>query len=139
MTMLPTLYKARGVPLKSPICAICVDRTRGTTQKVDLGYGVSVWLCEGHASTRFRTQRNGCDFVLTLERTWRAHECLTVVRHKALDALLRALKPTPRTARRPGSYAWPTLRQAAERAFAQGHGLHHVLRLISRTDLGHAR
>src|SRR5262245_18278086 len=25
----PTLYKARQVPTKQPVCAICVDRTRG--------------------------------------------------------------------------------------------------------------
>jgi hypothetical protein len=31
MTRLPSLYKCRGVPVKSPICAICLDRTRGRT------------------------------------------------------------------------------------------------------------
>src|SRR3954467_11087114 len=25
MTYLPSLYKCRGVPLKSPVCAICLD------------------------------------------------------------------------------------------------------------------
>ena len=30
----PTLYKARNVPTKQPVCAICVDRTRGRTQRV---------------------------------------------------------------------------------------------------------
>ena len=44
---LPTLYKARGLPTKQPVCAICVERTRETTQRVALGYGVGVWLVSG--------------------------------------------------------------------------------------------
>src|SRR3954447_9071338 len=47
---LPTLYKARNVPTKQPVCVICIERTRGRTQHVRYGYGVEVWLCEGHAS-----------------------------------------------------------------------------------------
>ena len=35
-TPLPTLYKARDVPTKQPVCAICVDRTRGKTHKLRL-------------------------------------------------------------------------------------------------------
>jgi hypothetical protein len=27
MHALPTLYKARGLALKRPVCAICIDRT----------------------------------------------------------------------------------------------------------------
>jgi hypothetical protein len=65
---LPSLYKARKVPTKQPVCAICVDRTRGKTQRVGFGYGVEVWLCEGHASVGFLTQRGGRDVVLTLRR-----------------------------------------------------------------------
>src|SRR6185312_9301751 len=41
----PTLYKARQVPTKRPVCAICVDRTRGKTQRLQLTHRVSVWLC----------------------------------------------------------------------------------------------
>jgi hypothetical protein len=119
---MPTLYKARGVPLKQKVCAICVERTRGRTRSVELGYGVSVWLCEGHASDAFRRQRAGRDFVLTLERLWSAHGCLTLPRRRALDAHLAALRPsrTRPTRRRPGSYAWPALRREAEAAFASG-------------------
>src|SRR2546421_378273 len=29
LAYVPTLYKARNLPLKRPVCAICVDRTRG--------------------------------------------------------------------------------------------------------------
>ena len=52
---LPTLYKARKVPTKQIVCAICAERTRGRTQAVDLGYGVTVHLCQGHASHEFQT------------------------------------------------------------------------------------
>src|SRR5207302_7593698 len=89
---LASLYKARKVPTKSPVCAICVDRTRGKTRQVSFGYGVKVWLCEGHASVEFMTQRGGRDLVITLMALWRAHGCLTAARHKALDAHLDGLK-----------------------------------------------
>ena len=115
---LPTLYKQRRVPTKQPVCAICVERTRGKTQPVHLGYGVSVHLCQGHASHAFQTQRGGRDFVLTLEQLWRAHGCLTVHRHRALRAHLDAQRGHPRP--RPGSYAWPELRREAEALFATG-------------------
>src|SRR5919205_4115985 len=68
---LPTLYKARKVPTKQVVCAICVERTRGRTQELNMGYGVVVWLCEGHASREFQSQRGGRDLVLTLQRLWR--------------------------------------------------------------------
>ena len=50
MTRLPSLYKARGVPVKMPVCAICLDRTRGKTLERQLTHGVRIWLCEGHHS-----------------------------------------------------------------------------------------
>src|SRR3954467_5089144 len=79
---LPTLYKARGVPTKQQVCAICIDRTRGRTQLVKLPYGVSVWLCAGHADGEFLTRRSGRDFVLTLSRIWQASGCYTAARQK---------------------------------------------------------
>jgi hypothetical protein len=122
---LPTLYKARGVPTKRAVCAICVERTRGRTVEVRYAYGVRVWLCEGHASPEFQTQRSGRDLVLTLQRLWQAHGMLTSARGKALTAHLNACRgPAPRP--RPGSYAWPDLRAQAERRFAAGAGPHAV-------------
>ena len=118
MPYLPTLYKAK-VPTKQTACAICLDRTRGRTQRVEFGYGVTVTLCSGHASVEFLTQRGGRDIVLTLTELWKAAGCLTTARHKALDAHLRALRPR-RTRARPGSYAWPALRVQAEQLFATG-------------------
>ena len=112
---LPTLYKARRVPTKQAVCAICVERTRGRTQELRLGYGVSVWLCEGHASQAFQTQRGGRDLVLTLERLWRSHGCLTAARHKALRAHLAACAGAAARPR-PGATAGRSLRAEAEAA-----------------------
>ena len=117
---LPTLYKARKVPTKQAVCAICAERTRGRTRLVELGYGVTVHLCQGHASHEFQTQRNGRDFVLTLQRLWHAHGCLTAARSNALRRHLAACSGAEARPR-PGSYSWPELRQTAEAAFAAGN------------------
>jgi hypothetical protein len=116
---LPTLYKARHVPTKQPVCAICVERTRGRTQHVRLGHRVGVWLCEAHGSREFQTRRNGRDFVRTLHGVWQANDCLTLARSRALDAHLAGLRERPQRAR-PGSYAWPELRHALEHRYARG-------------------
>ena len=109
------------MPTKSPCCAICVDRTRGRTREVRLTHGVSVWLCDGHASLAFQTQRSGRDFVRTLSGVWKANGCYTVARHKALHShLARLTEHPPRP--RPGSYAWPELRRRLERRYAEGVG-----------------
>jgi hypothetical protein len=125
MTRLPSLYKCRGVPVKSPICAICLDRTRGRTRLRELTHGVRLSLCEGHHSVEFMRSNAGRDFVVTLSRIWGAQGCLTRARSRALAAHLAAVRATgtttPRT--RPGSYAWPRLRREAERCFARGEGL----------------
>jgi hypothetical protein len=127
----PTLYKARKVPAKQPVCAICVDRTRGKTQHVRLTYGVALWLCAEHASAEFQTQRSGRDFVLTLQRLWQAHGCLTASRSKALTAHLAALSGRPPRPR-PGSYAWPLLRARAEARFAAGASPADAMTAIGR-------
>ena len=117
--LLPTLVKARNLPLKRPVCAICVDRTRGRTEEIRLGYRVTVWLCPGHASQAFQTKRGGRDFVRTLMGVWQANGCLTAARHRALDAHLAQLRGRP-PRHRPGSYAWPDLRRRLEARYAQG-------------------
>lgn len=116
---LPTLYKNRNANRKQPVCAICLDRTRGKTQKVDYGYGVVISLCAGHASPEFQRQRGGRDLYSTLYRLWQANGCLTANRSRALDAHIRRLRTRPAKPL-PGSYAWPRLRARAEAAFAQG-------------------
>jgi hypothetical protein len=72
----PTLYKARHVPTKQPVCAICVDRTRGKTQRLQLTHRVAVWLCQDHASARLVTRRSGRDFATRLAAVWKANDCL---------------------------------------------------------------
>src|SRR5205085_8641864 len=57
----PTLYKAGSVPTTQPVCAICVDRTRGKTERLQLTHRVVVWLCADHASPAFQTRRGGRD------------------------------------------------------------------------------
>ena len=123
MTRLHSLYKARGLPVKSPICAICLYRTHGKARERQLGYGVRIWLCAIHHSVEFMRSNAGRDFVVTLARMWKAQGCLTRSRAKALKAHLAAVKDVgqraPRRAR-PGSCAWPRLRAQAEQAFAHG-------------------
>lgn len=125
----PTLYKALKVPVKSPVCAICVDRTRGRCRRVDLNFGVSVWLCSGHSSLDFQRQRSGRDFVLTLHRLWQSHGCLTPARSRALTSHLQACTALDR--RLPGSYAWPQLRRIAEGWFADGESVAEVGRRLA--------
>jgi hypothetical protein len=136
MSYVPTLYKARRVPTKQPVCAICVERTRGRTQLVRMAYGVAIWLCAEHASREFQLQRGGRDFVLTLQRLWQAHGCLTANRSKALTAHLTALRERPPRPR-PGSYAWPELRRALEARFARGHGPAAATGVIERIETAH--
>ncbi|MDX6520658.1 MAG: hypothetical protein QOF08_1263 [Gaiellales bacterium] len=134
---LPSLYKARKVPTKQNPCAICVDRTRGRTQRVTFGYGVEVWLCGGHASVEFLTQRAGRDLVVTLSGIWQANGCMTASRHRALDAHLASLRvrsPRPR----PGSYAWPRLRVQCERLFAAGVPLARVTNRVLAAEYRNA-
>jgi hypothetical protein len=141
MTRLPSLYKARGVPVKMPVCGICLDRTRGRTLERELTHGVRIWLCEGHHSVAFMRSNAGRDFAVTLLRIWRAHGCLTRARSRALDAHLLTVRALGRAVarRRPGSYAWPRLRREAEEAFANGdRTLTTIARLRARHALDHA-
>ncbi len=138
MTRLHSLYKARGLPLKVPVCAICLDRTRGKTRERQLTYGVRIWLCAVHHSVEFMRSNAGRDFVVTLERIWRSQGCLTRSRSKALTSHLNAVLATGRTVRRrlPGSYAWPQLRAEAERAFAQGDGVLATIHALRERHAG---
>jgi len=103
---LPTLYKARGLSTKQPVCAICVERTRGRTEQVRLGYGVGVWLCAGHASREFQTRRGGRDFVRTLSGVWKANGCLTARAAVPCTHTSRA-SPAPRPGPGPGATRGP--------------------------------
>jgi hypothetical protein len=142
MSRLISLYKARGIPVKSPLCAICIDRTQGKTLERQLTHGVKIWLCAGHHSVEFMRHNAGRDFVVTLERIWQSQGCLTRSRSLALSAHLRAIKTAfgvRPTRARPGSYAWPRLRREAEDAFARGEAVFAVItRLRERHADDHA-
>ncbi|HET7171932.1 MAG TPA: hypothetical protein VFI18_09880 [Gaiellales bacterium] len=101
-------------------CAICAVLTRGTTQLLAMGYGVSIWLCPEHASAPFQRLHEGRAFAEALERVWAANGCLTTARRRALAGHTRALRPAEAVRPRPGSYTWAALRQEAERRFAAG-------------------
>jgi hypothetical protein len=141
MTRLPSLYKARGVPVKMPVCAICLDRTRGKTLERQLTHGVRIWLCEGHHSVAFLRANTGRDFAVTLLRIWHAQGCLTHSRSRSLDDHIKAVRSLGRATlrRRPGSYSWPQLRCEAEQCFARG-GLvmSTIAHLRARHALDHA-
>ena len=80
-----------------------------------------MWLCQDHASAQFQTRRGGRDFVTTLGAVWKANDCLTTARSKALTAHLESQRGAKQPQRpRPGSYAWPDLRRAVEAGYAAG-------------------
>jgi hypothetical protein len=137
MTRLISLYKARGIPVKSQLCAICMDRTQGTTLERQLTYGVRIWLCQGHHSVAFMRSNAGRDFAVTLLRIWSAQGCMTRSRSRALEAHQLACRAVGRAIprRQAGSYSWPRLRREAEDAFARGE---HVLGVIARLRERHA-
>ena len=142
MTRLPSLYKCRGVPVKSPVCAICLDRTRGRTHVRELTHGVKLSLCEGHHSVEFMCSNAGREFAVTLMRIWRAQGCFTRARSRALAAHLRAVRVlgAVTTRAQPGSYAWPRLRREAEDCFARGDGtLTTIVRLREQHARDHAK
>jgi len=103
------------------MCALCADCTRGRTIRLRLTHGITVWLCQVHASPAFQLRRDGRELAEALERAWEANGCLTVARRRALAAHVALVSRDPATARpRPGSYAWPELRARAEAEWALG-------------------
>jgi len=104
----------------APVCAICVDRTRGQTQRLQLPTASRCGSRHDHASPAFRTRRSGRDFATTLAAVWKGNDCLTIARSKALAAHLESQRRPKPPRPRPGSYAWPDLRRAIEAGCAAG-------------------
>lgn len=126
----------KGEPLgKLPACAICGGAGEGPRAELRLGYGVSVWLCAAHRSRAFLTRRSGRDIVASLMHVWRAAGCLTRQRQLALDALQERLRAV-RAPRRPGSYAWPTLRRECQARAARGEALEAIVADVARRFAG---
>jgi hypothetical protein len=108
-------------------CALCKYRPFGGTRPLALGYGVVIWVCAEHGSPDFQRLRGGRDFVDELARVWAANGCLTAARTRALDAHVKALRPSDAIRPRPGSYTWAIVRQEAERRFAAGESPQAVI------------
>jgi hypothetical protein len=102
-----------------PPCAICMGPGHGPRERLQLPHGISVWLCEQHRSPEFLRSRAGRDFVVSLSGVWNAAGCMTAARHRLLMGHQARIAP-PGPAPRPGSYAWPELRQEAEARWAAG-------------------
>ena len=121
--MIPfTYYKGPHVPKGQQPCLLCPVH-RLPAQRVSLGYGEEVWLCQQHSSREFRRSREGRDFRLTMMYklgsacAWTTRRRLAVDRFLATDAYEdAACAERPR----PGSYAWPEVRQAVEELCRRG-------------------
>ena len=57
---------------------------------------------------------------------WKANDCLTLARSRALEAHLDRLTGPPPPRPRPGSYSWPTLRRDLEARYAAGATPAHI-------------
>jgi hypothetical protein len=114
-----SFYKGESLG-NTPPCAICGGKGVGARALLHLTHGVSVWLCAGHRDPSFVHSRAGRDLMVSLGHVWAASNCLTRRRNAALLAhMARVGNPQP-DHRRPGSYAWPSLRGEAERRFHAG-------------------
>ena len=118
----PRIYKARDHkgPKKAPKCAACFPRSSGG-QRVPLPYGVTLVLCKEHRDPRFIASQSGRAFLAGVGELYAA---LGLTARRFGEALRQFVdqctnpKPTPR--HRPGSYAHPDRRQAAELVWARG-------------------
>ena len=99
---------------KTPACAICMGPGDGPRALLHLPLGVAVWLCEAHRDPGWLRGRAGRDLVASLQTVWRAANCLTQRRSRALDLFLAGVQSAHRTRGLPGSYSWKQLRREAE-------------------------
>lgn len=104
---------------RSRLCAICgVPRI---TAPFHLTHGIVVQLCAVHSAADFLWRRGGTVFTRRLADLWRAHGVLNATRRAALTAHHRRThRALAGDTDLPGSYAWPDLRDQAERRFAAG-------------------
>ena len=120
-------YKGHGQgPMKAPRCVACFPRSVAG-QMIPFRYGVAVAFCDDHRDPAFVHSRGGRDFFSALTTTYeslglRGKRFSNAIR-AFVDDVLAMGQPTPR--HRPGSYAWPDQRRAAEAAWADG-GTYHA-------------
>ena len=118
----PRIYKARDHkgPKKAPKCVACFPRS-SAGQRVPLPYGVTLTLCREHRDPRFIASQSGRRFLAGVGEVC-AGLGITARRYgEALRAFVdQCTNPRPAPRHRPGSYAWPDQRQAAELVWARG-------------------
>ena len=118
----PRIYKNRSHvgSKKAPKCVACFPGS-SAGQRVPLPYGVTLVLCKQHRDPRFIASQSGRAFLAGVGELYSG---LGLTARRYGEALRRFVdqcanpKPTPR--QRPGSYAHPDRRQAAEAIWAAG-------------------
>jgi hypothetical protein len=112
-------------PDDAPRCLACFPHSVAG-QMIPLRYGVTIALCPDHRDPAFVRSRGGRDFLAALTTTFASLGLHGARYRNALHAFVADVlamdTPTPR--RRPGSYAWPDQRRAAEAIWAAGGSYH---------------
>ncbi len=119
-------YKNRGKGSRYiPRCVACFPASV-PGQVIPLRFGCQLVLCPSHRDPRFLEQRSGRDFLAAMGETIKSFGIHNTRHSEALILLVRSVvqrhHPTPR--HRPGSYAWPGPRRAAERVWSEGGDYH---------------
>ncbi len=117
--------RAAGAPRKAPRCICCFPASRAG-QVVPLRLGVQLVLGPDHRDPAWIASRNGRDFLSSVATTMTSFGLSHRRYALAVSAFVRDVvhrgAPTPR--HRPGSYAWPGLRAAAEAVWSHGGSYH---------------
>jgi hypothetical protein len=131
-------YKGRSTgPMKAPRCVACFPRSVAG-QMVPMRHGVAIALCDDHRDPAFVHSRGGRDFFSALTTTYESLGLHGQRYSRAIrafvDDVLAMSTPTPR--HRPGSYAWPEQRRAAEAAWGAGGTYHDGEAVVLRFFVG---
>lgn len=109
-------------------CVICGHPGRGDATPFHMTHGIAVWLCPVHRTPPFLRRRRGRVFTERLHAAWLSAGRVTSRHLKSLESHRRRMTPDPPKRDRPGSYAWPQLRETAEARFAAGEEPDAVIR-----------
>lgn len=132
------VYKGGRVPKGSRLCAACYPAKRPGA-RVPLRGGGAVALCADHRSRAFLRSRSGRDFIASM---CEALHSFGIDNSRVFDGILQVAHEATRVGGdvprpRPGSYAWPEVRLAAEGVWRAGGTFEHGVAVASRlcTDL----
>ncbi len=124
MTPLPTYYKNRKA--STCPCLVCQTATIGNASDFYLGHGVTIRLCERHASRQFIEADNGRHFELAIHLGLRSAGRLTKRHVTALTSFVSRFSNRHESDRLrtgatlPGSYAWAEIRARLEARLENG-------------------